>query len=79
MRAEGVEEPLRIAAALSDGEPVFAFRFASDECPPTLYGGQAEQGSIVAPEPLDSASDHWRSVPANGWVRMAANGTTLHA
>ena len=64
---------------MSDGEPVFAFRFASDECPPTLYGGQAEQGSIVAPEPLDSASDHWRSVPANGWVRMAANGTTLHA
>ncbi|MBC7480922.1 MAG: class II glutamine amidotransferase [Rhizobacter sp.] len=79
MRAQGVDDPLRFAAALSDGEQVFAFRFASDERPPTLYVGQCEQGSIVASEPLDSTPDHWRSVPANGWVRMAANGTTLHA
>jgi glutamine amidotransferase len=64
---------------LSDGEQVFAFRFASDELPPTLYVGQCEQGSIVASEPLDSLPDHWRSVPANGWVRMSASGTTLHA
>ena len=79
MRAAGVAAPLRFAAALSDGDQVYAFRFASDEAPPTLYVGESEQGSIVASEPLDGRSNHWRAVPANSWLRMSRHGVAVHA
>ena len=37
MQTRGIDAPLRFAAALADGEQVWAFRWASDYAPPTLY------------------------------------------
>jgi ergothioneine biosynthesis protein EgtC len=79
MRQAGVSEPLRFAAALADGEQVFAFRFSSDPKPPTLYVRESESGSMVASEPLDSREGQWRPVPANSWLRMSRQGAVLHA
>lgn len=79
MRQHDIAQPLRFAAALSDGERVFAFRFSSDPKPPTLYVGQCEQGCIVASEPLDARDDHWRLVPANSWVQLSREGAVMHA
>ena len=78
MRQRGIAEPLRFAAALSDGERLWAFRWSSDDQPPSLYLGRTAQGSVLASEPLDARPDHWQPVPANGWVRVAREGCTLH-
>lgn len=79
MRQAGVTEPLRFAAALADGEQVFAFRFSSDARPPTLYVRESENGSMVASEPLDGNQGQWQAVPPNSWVRMSRQGAVLHA
>ena len=79
MREHGITHPLRFAAALSDGDEVYAFRFSSDPKPPTLYVGQCEQGSVVASEPLDSRVDQWRCVPANSWVQLDRHGAVLQS
>ena len=74
----GIAQPLRFAAALSDGAQLLAFRFASDDHPPSLYVGGGAQGHIVASEPLDAHPECWQSVAANSWVRVDAGGVTLH-
>lgn len=79
MTGLGIAEPLRFAAALSDGQQLLAFRFASDDQPPSLYVGQGAQGHIVASEPLDACPEAWQSVPASSWVRVDAAGVTLHS
>lgn len=79
MRQAGVTEPLRFAAALADGEQVFAFRFSSDPKPPTLYVRESESGSMVASEPLDGREGQWQPVPPNSWLRMSRQGAVLHA
>src|SRR3546814_1786512 len=38
MAEEGVREPLRFTAALSDGRSIFAVRHASDQAPPSQIG-----------------------------------------
>ncbi|WP_395700599.1 class II glutamine amidotransferase [Aquabacterium sp.] len=79
MRQAGCTEPLRFAAALTDGQEVHAFRFSSDGRPPTLYVSERAQGSVVASEPLDSQGDDWRSLPANSWLRLSRHGAELHS
>src|SRR3546814_9211470 len=66
MAEEGVGEPLRFTAALSDGRSIFAVRHASDQAPPSLYWRAAEchagpAVSIVS-EPLEQP-ETWQSVP----------------
>ena len=36
-RARGIEEPVRMSVAVSDGENIWAFRYASKNVPPSLY------------------------------------------
>ncbi|MEQ1597444.1 MAG: class II glutamine amidotransferase [Casimicrobium sp.] len=74
MDARGVRAPLRFAAALSDGQQVFAFRYASDDKPPSLYFNQCDGGTVVASEPLqDRATEccpEWTLVPPNTAVTV---------
>lgn len=65
MARHQIEEPLRMTASLTDGETVWAVRFASDAEPPSLYYGCVEDGLMVVSEPLDAAHDQWRSLPAS--------------
>ncbi len=88
MQRRGVEQPLRFAATLSDGEQLWAFRMASDGKPPTLYLQHCEfdgsRGTIVASEPLcddgqDGQSD-WQALPVAAVVTVDQHGshTCIH-
>lgn len=75
MQREGIEEPLRFTAVLSDGQDVHAVRFASDGQSPSLYVGENDYGRIIASEPLDGLHEHWQAIPANGGVRVSRQTT----
>jgi len=66
MQAAGVTEPLRFAAALADGERLWAYRWASDDRPATLYWREDETGLVVVSEPIDERRDDWHMVPPGG-------------
>jgi glutamine amidotransferase len=76
MRDCEVCEPLRFTAALSNGEDLFAFRWACDDKAPTLYYRETADDLIVVSEPLDSARDCWRQVP-QGHALVARRGKAL--
>jgi glutamine amidotransferase len=73
MEVFGVEEPLRFTAALTDGDDLYAFRWACDGRPPSLYFREAEGGLTVVSEPIDGQSDGWREVP-KGCTLVARTG-----
>ena len=59
MREQRIKTPLRFAATLSDGKLLHAFRFSTDDKPPTMYLSRCGNlgGIVVASEPLqDRAS-----------------------
>ena len=63
MRAAGITAPLRFTAALTDGTSLWAFRWASDAHPATLYWRQDATGLIVVSEPIDDVAGGWNAVP----------------
>lgn len=63
MQAAGVREALRFTAALTDGEDLYAFRWASDGKPATLYWRDLGDRLIIVSEPLDRAQPGWLEVP----------------
>jgi predicted glutamine amidotransferase len=69
MEEKAVSAPLRFAAALSDGESIYAFRYSTDAKPPSLYLNRCDNGTIVASEPLQD-----RNCPkCPEWVTVAPN------
>src|SRR3546814_18349492 len=66
MAEEGVGEPLRFTAALSDGRSIFAVRHASAQAPPSLYWRAAEchagPALSIVSEPLEPPAT-CKSVP----------------
>lgn len=67
-------ERVRFAAALSDGEALWGFRWASDDHPPTLYYRAVDRGTVLASEPFDEDADAWSAVAPNTAVRIAKDG-----
>ncbi len=76
MRAAGIREPLRCAAALADGETIHAVRWSSDAKPPTLYLCDRGDSVVVASEPVDSARDCWQALPCNTLVSVKAGAVS---
>lgn len=60
MQARGITAPLRFAAALADGQQVWALRYASDDAAPTLYLKPQMGGCAVASEPLGDDAEAWQ-------------------
>ena len=52
-----------MAAALSDGHALYAFRYASTETANTLYYRQDGEDVVVVSEPLDNDRSGWQAVP----------------
>jgi glutamine amidotransferase len=79
MDEKGVTAPLRFAAALSDGNSIYAFRYSTDAKPPTLYINRCDNGTIVASEPLQDRScpkcPEWVTVAPN--TAVAVNGVNV--
>lgn len=74
MREQGISEPLRFAAALSDGHRLHVFRLSSDTRPPSLYLQEGPMGVTVASEPLAGDEASWRLVPAGSVLSISDDG-----
>jgi len=75
MNDAGIDEALRFTAAFTDGESLFAYRWACDGQPPTLYFREAEGGLLVVSEPIDDKARGWREVPKG--CSLVARGDTV--
>lgn len=64
-RAHGTSAPVRLTAAFSDGERLYALRYASDDLAPTLYHrwSDSRRGRAVVSEPLESNESDWMEIP----------------
>ncbi len=74
MDAAAIGEPLRFTAALTDGATIWAFRWASDGKPATLYWKEDDTGLIVVSEPIDGHREDWEAIPVGGCVIAPAGG-----
>jgi glutamine amidotransferase len=68
LESRGVEEPMKLTAAYTNGEKIYAVRYSSDRIAPTLYIKCEEDSVLVTSEPLDEQADHWRPVAPSGIV-----------
>ena len=74
MERAGIAAPLRFTAALTDGADLWAFRWASDGKPATLYWKHDNAGLIVVSEPIDGHREDWEAIPVGGCVIAPAGG-----
>lgn len=78
MQRAGIREPLRFTAALTQGEDLYAFRWASDDKAPTLYLSDEDGDLLVVSEPTDRAKERWHLVPpSHAVVARAGAAPTL--
>lgn len=70
----GACEPLRFTAAWSNGQDLYAFRWACDDKASTLYWRETETALLVVSEPLDNLREQWQPVP-QGHVLIARAGS----
>ena len=68
-RQRGAAPHVRLTAAFSDGERLYALRYASDDNAPTLYHRWSERrgGRAVVSEPLEQDEGDWLEVPAQSF------------
>jgi predicted glutamine amidotransferase len=75
--AAGVAPDIRFTAAFSNGRALYAVRYASDDCAPTLYTAQAPGGYFVVSEPLDDDGATWAAVPQASFLVLDDDGLTV--
>lgn len=77
-RAKGAAPHVRMTAALSDGQRLYAVRYATDEAAPTLYHRWSETrgGRAVVSEPLE-ADKCWEPVPPGSFCTFEADRVTV--
>ncbi len=73
MTAANVTEPFRMTAALTDGETLYALRYATDPEPPTLFFSKSNGQMMVVSEPLDAEEGSWTAVE-NAHILVAKPG-----
>jgi predicted glutamine amidotransferase len=68
-RAKGTTPHLRLTAAFSDGERLYAVRYASDDQAPTLYHrwSESRMGRAVVSEPLETDECGWEPLPSGSF------------
>lgn len=74
MRGAVSDEPVRFAAVHSDGERLFAFRWASDDNPPSLYARSEGASLLVASEPCGRDAAGWRAIPPGSVLEADRTG-----
>ncbi|MEI4470658.1 class II glutamine amidotransferase [Frigidibacter sp. MR17.24] len=67
-REKGCAPHVRLTAALSDGEKLYAVRYATDDRAPSLYHrwSVSRKGRAVVSEPLETGED-WSVIPAGSF------------
>jgi predicted glutamine amidotransferase len=76
MERAGVDEPLRFTSVYADGESLYAYRWACDGHPPSLYYRETGTGLLVVSEPIDHRAHGWREVP-KGCTLVARPGQAI--
>lgn len=69
----GTTEPLRFTAAFTDGQDLYAFRYAYNGSANTLYYRQERDNLLIASEPLDTERTYWKPVPPSHMLVARAN------
>lgn len=91
MRSNGVTGPLRLTMALTDGQAVYALRYASDNQAPTLYYGcglrtglaehtegvDLSKAVLILSEPLDDDAQRWIAVPESHFLVASQGGVAV--
>jgi len=70
---DGRRERLRFTSALTNGRDLYAFRFAENDAPNSLYFREESDEVVVVSEPLDRTG-RWTQVPPNH-VLVARQGS----
>ncbi|MDO5896487.1 class II glutamine amidotransferase [Agrobacterium sp. Azo12] len=65
LRSSNVDQPIRFSAVLANGDTMHAFRWSSDERPPSLYWRRMPDGVAVASEPFGDRDETWELIPAD--------------
>ena len=73
----GEREPFRFTVALSNGQCIYALRYASDEHPPSLYYRQDGDQLLVVSEPLDSHATDWHTIDPSHLLCADAGGVRV--
>jgi predicted glutamine amidotransferase len=75
VRLSGEPSALRFTSALTDGETLYAVRYAlPKETANTLYFREDGEDVVVASEPLDAERSFWTKVPANHLLIVPKRG-----
>ncbi len=72
-KENNIKEAFRFTSTLSDGESLYAFRYASDNRAPTLFYREREEGITIASEPLDLSQKNWSEIPLSHGVKISKN------
>ncbi len=78
-RAVGAEPHLRFTSAFSDGERLFAVRYATDAHAPTLYASpmEARGGHCLVSEPFSDDAARWIEIPSGSAVEVSGAGMSV--
>jgi predicted glutamine amidotransferase len=78
-RQAGMDPHLRLTAALSDGETLYAVRYATDAFAPTLYAGatRAAAGRCLVSEPFDRDGGGWKPIPPGSFVTVTRDAMSV--
>lgn len=75
-RDKGNAPHMRFGACWSDGEKIYAARYASDKFAPSLCYLKTDEGVIVVSEPLSSDDGEWTYVEADEAIIVSSEGVT---
>ncbi len=74
-RRAGFSPDVKLTAAFSDGETLWAVRHASDGKAPTLYTAATKSGGrCLVSEPFDRSGCDWQTVPPESFVAIGPHG-----
>lgn len=78
-RKTGQGPHMRLSAAMSDGDRLYAIRYASDDMAPSLYYRQNDnqQGWTVVSEPLETQGEGWQAVPAGSFCTFFGSSVEI--
>ena len=64
-RESGITPHMRFSACWSDGQQLYAARYASDDFAPSLHYHRSDNGVVITSEPLDNSDIEWIEVKPN--------------
>lgn len=77
LERSGITEALRFTACYTNGETLWAYRWASDDKAPSLYYRQDEGGVLIVSEPIDEGVRSWNVVPKQSVLRVDSSGIAI--